>query len=234
VAPPGRHGSLRVVSFTGREAISELFCLDILLATASPQEQPPEELEEELLGQAAYLKMQAPGGGSAHLVHGIVASFALEGSAPELGRACVRVKLVPRLWLATQRRRRRIFQDMTVQEVVDAVLTEWKVPRQWRLMEKYAPRAYCTQYDETDHEFISRLLAEEGISYRFEPPTQLSDDAVGPDDRSEVMVLGDDDRLYGTSAGTRAGLHPRGAPRWSSTRRRAGLRPTRTRSPSSR
>jgi type VI secretion system secreted protein VgrG len=179
VAPPKRQGSLRVAAVSGREAISELFSLDILLSTSSQSEDLRQDLEETLLGQPAYLVIDSATE-LPRVVHGIVTSFTLDGASPELGRPGVRVTLAPRLWLATQRRRSRIFQDRTVQQVVDEVLEEWKVPRTWNVMEEFAPRPYCTQYDETDYEFVARLLAEEGIFFYFEPPEEVARSVKSP------------------------------------------------------
>jgi type VI secretion system secreted protein VgrG len=173
VAPPSRQGSLRVAAFSGKEAISELFSLDILLSTPSQSEDLRQDLEEALLGQPAYLVIDSATE-PARVVHGIVTSLRVDGASPELGRPGVRVTLAPRLWLATQRRRSRIFPDKTVREVVDAVLDEWKVPCIWDVVEQFAKRAYCTQYDETDYDFVTRLLGEEGIFFYFEPPEEIA------------------------------------------------------------
>ena len=125
VAPPGLRGEVRVVSFTGREAMSDLFSFDILLSSPFLQ-QESSELEAKLLGQPAALVLHAVEQ-STRVVPGIVASFDLEGAIERTGEPCVRVRLVPRLWLTTQRRRSRIFQEMTVPAIVDAVLGQWQV-----------------------------------------------------------------------------------------------------------
>jgi type VI secretion system secreted protein VgrG len=210
VAPPGRQGRLRVVSFSGREAISELFSLEVVLSTPVAGEPLSQDLEERLLCQPAYLLMHGAGR-PARVVYGIVASFALEGSSPENGRPCARVRIVPRLWLATQRKQSRIFQDKTVREVVDVVLAEWKIPHTWNVVEEFAPRTYCTQYHETDYEFVARLLAEEGIFFYFTPPKEVVEGvasvggAVDTDEAqglSEELVLCDHEAYPPISAGS--------------------------------
>lgn len=65
----------------------------------------------------------------------------------------------------------RVFVEKTTPQVVDAVLEASGLggaQRELRLEQKYAVRPQCVQYDETDWEFITRLLAEEGIAFWFD------------------------------------------------------------------
>jgi len=97
------------------------------------------------------------------------------------------------LWLATLRTDHRIFQDLSVPEIVEAVLKGYKdrIPMPEKALTKvHDKREYTVQYGETDHDFICRILAEAGISSFFEPADMgtapatrwiLSDDTtVGP------------------------------------------------------
>ncbi len=77
------------------------------------------------------------------------------------------VHIVPLLWLTTQRRDHRIFQQKTHVDIVQALLKEWEIDATWELSETYRKRDYVVQYGETDFDFISRLLEHEGISYLF-------------------------------------------------------------------
>ena len=74
----------------------------------------------------------------------------------------------PALWRTTLRRNNRIFQQMTVPEIVSKVLDEWKIPHKKDLKEPHLKQEYRVQYGETDYAFISRLLQEEGISFTFD------------------------------------------------------------------
>ncbi|HZO12826.1 MAG TPA: type VI secretion system tip protein TssI/VgrG [Polyangiaceae bacterium] len=76
--------------------------------------------------------------------------------------------LVPRLWLLTQNREHRIFQRMTIVEIVEKVLEEWDVKRTLRLQEQYKKLDYVAQYGESDFTFVSRLLERAGITYLFD------------------------------------------------------------------
>ena len=66
------------------------------------------------------------------------------------------------------RRRSRIFQGMTGVEIAVSVLKEWQVVHRVSLSGSYAKREYCVQHRETDFDFASRLLEEEGVFYYFE------------------------------------------------------------------
>jgi type VI secretion system secreted protein VgrG len=81
--------------------------------------------------------------------------------------------IVPALWLTTQRRDHRIFQDLTAAEILALVLADPAyggrvLPAVERLSDEQATREYCVQYGETDHDFLFRLLAEDGIAAFFD------------------------------------------------------------------
>jgi len=77
--------------------------------------------------------------------------------------------------LATQQQRSQIFQERSVEEIIAAVLAPYGEHGSWRFSDETgaflaeAPvRGTCTQYRETDYAFLCRLLAEEGLGFRFE------------------------------------------------------------------
>jgi type VI secretion system secreted protein VgrG len=81
--------------------------------------------------------------------------------------------IVPALWFTTQRRDHRIFQDLTAAEILALVLADPAyggriLPAVERLGDEQATRGYCVQYGETDHDFLFRLLAEDGIAAFFD------------------------------------------------------------------
>ncbi|SAK77955.1 Rhs element Vgr protein [Caballeronia temeraria] len=81
----------------------------------------------------------------------------------------------PWLWLLARRSNCRIFQNKTVEEIVKAVFADpvykglefgeikWKASTR-----AHPPREYCVQYRESDFNFVSRLLEDEGIYYWFQ------------------------------------------------------------------
>ncbi|MBW2523931.1 MAG: type VI secretion system tip protein VgrG, partial [Deltaproteobacteria bacterium] len=79
------------------------------------------------------------------------------------------LRVVPMFWRTTQRRNHRIFQHVTVPDIVTEVLGGYDIDPEFRLDPSAYPRhEYRVQYGETDFAFLSRLLEEAGISYCFE------------------------------------------------------------------
>ena len=76
-----------------------------------------------------------------------------------------RLEMVPQLWLLTRQAQSRIFQNMSVPDILKKVLTGLDVT--WEIQGTFQPRDYCVQYRETDFNFASRLMEEEGIYYFF-------------------------------------------------------------------
>ena len=75
------------------------------------------------------------------------------------------MEVSPHLWLLTLRSRSRIFQNLTVPEILKQVLDIPDVV--YELEGTFHPRTYCVQYRETDFQFASRLMEDEGIYYYF-------------------------------------------------------------------
>jgi type VI secretion system secreted protein VgrG len=71
----------------------------------------------------------------------------------------------PSLALARYRSDVRVFRDMSAVDIVNEVLAALGLELERRLSEPHPPRAYCVQMRETDLDFVSRLLEEEGIAY---------------------------------------------------------------------
>lgn len=75
----------------------------------------------------------------------------------------------PWLWFLTRTSTCNIYQDMTVPEIVEAVFVVHSNVSDFKseLIGTYRKREYCVQYRETDFNFVSRLLEQEGIYYYF-------------------------------------------------------------------
>ena len=74
--------------------------------------------------------------------------------------------LVPQIWLLTQRVQSRIFQHISVPDILKEVFQGFDIS--YEIQDKFEPRNYCVQYRESDFDFASRLMEEEGIYYYFE------------------------------------------------------------------
>jgi len=67
----------------------------------------------------------------------------------------------------TLNRNTRVFQDKTVIDVIEQVLDPYGISPSNETSASYTPMEYCTQYRETDFQFISRLMEQHGIFYYF-------------------------------------------------------------------
>jgi type VI secretion system secreted protein VgrG len=97
--------------------------------------------------------------------HGIVAAFGIDGVDGRHFR--YRITARPWVWLMTRAANIRIFQEMTAPDIVKQVLGEYTGTVVDELTGSYGTRTYCVQYRETDFNFVSRLMEEEGIFFYF-------------------------------------------------------------------
>ncbi len=86
----------------------------------------------------------------------------------ETGLSTYEVTLVPTLWLATQRRNHRMFQQPLGARHRPRALAEWGIEPELRLTGTYKKREYRVQYAESDYAFMCRMLEDAGISFFFE------------------------------------------------------------------
>jgi type VI secretion system secreted protein VgrG len=99
--------------------------------------------------------------------HGLVAEFQRLGPGPSQLET-YRLVAVPGIWRLGLRRNCRVFQGKTVQAIVNEVLGEHdQAAPSWGILPPLQAIDYCTQFNETDLEFVSRLLEEHGLTYYF-------------------------------------------------------------------
>ena len=169
---------LSVVSFNVEEQISSPFEIDVTLATQD------EVVLEDLLDKEGLLTIVY--GASKRFFHGVVKECTCLGDHGD--NSIFQIHLVPSLWLLSLEQDCRIFQDMNIQDIVCTVLEESGIGSdciRLALKDKERKRGYCAQYRETDLNFVTRLLEEEGIFYFFE---HYED--------KHVIVLGDNPTAY--------------------------------------
>lgn len=124
----------------------------------------------ELEGQGSFTPGQ-PGGAAANQgagtreISGLITAAQFIGESSRHG--LYEVTLRPWLHLATLTTDCKVFQDKTPIEVIELVLSDYPFAAEKRLIETYPKRDYCVQYNETDFEFVSRLMQEWGINYHF-------------------------------------------------------------------
>ena len=120
---------------------------------------------EDIVGTSATVSLTLPNGQTRYF-NGIVSRFSQEqqGSVPHY-----RATLSPWLWLLTRTTNCRIFQNEKVPDIIEAVFKAQGFSNyQLNLSGTYNPREYCVQYRESDFNFVSRLMEQEGIYYFFQ------------------------------------------------------------------
>ncbi len=171
---------------SGREQLSG--CYRYTLTCLSPDT----HLElKHFQGQIVEIGILQADGAQRH-ISGIVTDAKQLGA--DGGFANYSLTLEPALALLALRTNSRAFQDLSVPEIVTAILNEHRAANpviqasfklDTQLDKEYPQRSYCLQYRESDLAFIERLLCEEGISYTF----TFSDDDNSP---MHTLVLFDD------------------------------------------
>jgi uncharacterized protein involved in type VI secretion and phage assembly len=153
-------GHFRVHAFTGKEGISETWRFDVVVTAPTG-----DGAERSALGQRAALVFNLAD--KQRAFYGVVGAIGLHEVHAVDHSTKYLVRLVPRLWLLRRKKRTRIFQSMRVPDIVSAVLLEAGITTRWQLVRPYPMREYCTQYEETDYQFVRRILAEAGIYFYF-------------------------------------------------------------------
>ena len=149
----------------GTEGISQLYSLDIEILHDSEKEinTPYLPALNSVLGQAATISLTQRDGGARYF-NGIFNFFKMTGRTDNY--SFYNATLVPQIWELTQVSQSRIFQQKSVPDILKEVFKGYQT--KFELQWNYQPRNYCVQYDETDFDFASRLMEEEGICYFFE------------------------------------------------------------------
>ncbi len=164
---------LLIRSFNSHEAISELFEVNLELASSNFDITPA-----SVVAKPATVRMLF-GESEGRCINGYVNRFTLVPSPDRLAR--YRAQIVPALWFLTRTTNCAIFQNKTTPEIVESIFQQYGLPNyKLQLSGQYAKREYCVQYRESAFDFISRLMEEEGICYYFEHT-----------DKSHTIILAD-------------------------------------------
>jgi type VI secretion system secreted protein VgrG len=144
----------------GREGLSEPFEYRLELVSEDRAIDP-----DNLLGEMITTRIQLEDG-SWRYFNGYVSRFGQYGDLNVFARYLVTVR--PWLWFLTRTSNCRIFQNQSVPDIIKQVFHEHGFSDfKEKLSGSYASREYCVQYRETDFNFVSRLMEEEGIYYYF-------------------------------------------------------------------
>ena len=161
---------LLIEEMSGHEAVSQLFEFRLRLLSERDDIDP-----KRIIGKWAILRIETWSadhmGGERHW-NGFVSRFSKTGRAPSAdGNSDIytyECDIVPWFWMLTQHEDCRIFQNLSVPEIIDTIFAEFSYSHYLPELTEAHPRLeYCAQYNETTFDFIARLLEREGIYFYF-------------------------------------------------------------------
>ena len=160
VETPLGSDALTFTHLTGREEISRCFAFTVGLVGKDAN-------VDGLKMLGGPLSVEAKSNDPKRWFSGLIAEFRLTRMEDRLAyyEAVVR----PWLWFLGNTTDCRIFQNMTAVEIIEKIFSKYGIAKfEKRLEKSYPPRDYCVQYDESDLDFVQRLMEHEGIFYFFE------------------------------------------------------------------
>ncbi|ROM20381.1 type VI secretion protein ImpA [Pseudomonas protegens] len=151
---------LLLKSLGGGEELGRLFDYQLQLASSDANIDL-----NQLLGKPMGLSVQLDGGGQRYF-HGIVARCSQNIDTGQF--ASYEVTLRPWLWLLSRTSDCRIFQNLSIPQIIKQVFRDLGFSDfEDALSRPYREWEYCVQYRETSFDFVSRLMEQEGIYYFF-------------------------------------------------------------------
>lgn len=174
--------ALLVETFSGREVVSEGFRFRIDCLSPHAHFDP-----RTLLGEEITLRLLLADG-SKRSWHGYVTTALRLGADGGLAR--YRVIMEPWLAFLDRRRNNLIFQDKTVLDILGQIFADYSQAN-WtsQVTQSLRTHSLATQYRETDLAFVSRLLAEEGLSWRFQHDQSAQAGDQTPHARHQLIVF---------------------------------------------
>ncbi|ELO3149129.1 type VI secretion system Vgr family protein [Escherichia coli] len=177
----GLQSPVDVLTFEGREQLSTPFRYDIEFTSTDKAIAP----ESVLMQDGAFsltappvqgMPVQAP----LRTLYGVITGFKHLSTSRDETR--YEVRLEPRMALLARSRQNAIYQNLTVPQIVEKILRERHQMRGqdfvFNLKSAYPAREQVMQYGEDDLTFISRLLSEVGIWFRFATDARLKIEVV--------------------------------------------------------
>lgn len=151
---------LLITRFLGDEEISRGYRYELELASRDGQ-----IAFDDIIGQNVTVEVEAEPVGT-RVFNGYVSEFVQLEPQDQLAR--YRATIVPWTWFLRQVSDCRIFQQKTIPEILEEVFASRNFDQyELRLTGSYEALENCVQYRETDFNFVSRLMEQEGICYFF-------------------------------------------------------------------
>jgi type VI secretion system secreted protein VgrG len=174
--------TFEVMNFSGADRISSVYKFSLMLISGRADIAP-----DDVVNKAATLYMFRDG--EYYPYSGIVSEFRFVGKSLE--RASYALTLVPKLWLLNLNVQTRIFQKKKVNQIVKLVLDGANLSDYYTFQVddgKYTELEYVVQYQESDLNFISRLMEAAGIWYFFNENPLLAEELDGSCGAEKLMI----------------------------------------------
>lgn len=183
LAVKGCESALDVLAFEGDEALStpfryriEFTSSDHAIARETMLMKPGSLTLQAPVDQGYGIKVQQP----VRVIQGVVTGFERLSTSKDETRYALTLR--PRLALLDRSHQNAIYQDMSVPQIVEKILRERHGMRGqdflFSLSKEYPRREQVMQYGEDDLHFVTRLMGEVGIWFRFTTDTRLNIDVV--------------------------------------------------------
>ena len=194
ISTPAGKDALYLTRFVAQEAMSDLFVMSVSMYAIGQQ-----IAHEDLVGKPVTIKVKNADGGGERYYHGIVSHLVSKGSRTaaideQKNYIDYQATIVPHAASMRNRKNSRIFQKKTIKEIFADLFGQHNVAFSDKTSKTYPKYEYCVQYQESDFDFIQRLLQQEGIFYFFEHSNSnhtliLADDITAYEECGEASVV---------------------------------------------
>ena len=174
--------TFEVMNFSGADEISSLYKFDITLISENA-----DIAADDVINKQATLLVYRDE--EYYPYSGIISEFSFMGKNHD--RATYALKLVPKLWLLELSRQSRIFQKKSVPQIIKLVLDNAQLSDYYTFKlddAKYPELEYVVQYQESDLNFISRLMEKNGIWYLFNENPLLAEEVDGTSGSESLLI----------------------------------------------
>jgi type VI secretion system secreted protein VgrG len=183
LASPLGENQLLLKRIRGTEALSELFQFQLEMISENNA-----ITAKDIVGKNVTVTIRVEDKEPRYW-NGFVSRFGA-GNEDEEGRREYRAEVMPWLWFLTRNMDCRIFQNKTVPAIVEQIFSDRGFTDfEFQLAGHHPTHEFVVQYRETDFQFISRLLEQEGVFYYFKH-----------ENGKHILVLGDHADAYDTCA----------------------------------
>ncbi len=186
------------INFSGQEGISQSFHFRLELVSTLPEIKP-----EKILGQKVTIKLRLQDD-DFRFFNGYITRF-YAGENDIGGFRHYHAEVRPWIWFLTRTADCRIYQQKKIEDILKEIFQDCGFnDHEFKLKGQHKPWEYCVQYRETDFNFISRLMEEEGMYYWFKHE-ETKHVLFVTDDKSEYFNLDNDDKeaIYTPGSRTR-------------------------------